>query len=405
MSNHSDSQDKQKGNATQDGSSVLEFPETKTIDTQAAEWLAKLDAETPTKADLQAFKCWVNQADEHRIAFEEMVNFWGDMNILTQAVLPREQLHSQSAPRIFYGFGLGSGYRFGLSSILNAITRRSITAAFAVLAVTVGLLTTTDLWAPSPELYITQVGEQKTIQLTDHSIVQLNTNSRLEVDYSDNYRRLKLIQGEAHFDVAHNPERPFEVHAGQGLVRAIGTAFTVHIRKIDIEVIVTEGTVELNHAEQGSQSQQQPQQSPQKPPSAPIISTNIVIAPNSNPQPTAQGFKPGLKVSAGNKVMYDKDLLDEVKLVVATQIEEQLSWRQGMLLFKGEPLQKVVDEVSRYTDLKIIIPERSARELKVGGLFKVGDTESLFEALRDGFGIHVKEVSSDVVYLISDENR
>ena len=68
--------------------------------------------------------------------------------------------------------------------------------------------------------------------------------------------------------------------------------------------------------------------------------------------------------------MYDKQLLDNVKLIVATQIEEQLSWRQGMLLFKGEPLQKVVDEVSRYTQLKIIIPERSARELKVGGYLK-----------------------------------
>lgn len=91
--------------------------------------------------------------------------------------------------------------------------------------------------------------------------------------------------------------------------------------------------------------------------------------------------------------------------MVASQLQKQLSWRQGMLVFKGEPLQMVVDEVSRYTNLKIIIPERSAREMKVGGLFKVGDTESLFEALRDGFDIHVQEVSDDVVYLISSENR
>ena len=65
----------------------------------------------------------------------------------------------------------------------------------------------------------------------------------------------------------------------------------------------------------------------------------------------------------------------------------------------------MVDEVSRYTNLTIIIPERSAREMKVGGLFKVGDTESLFEALRQGFDIHVKEVSNDVVYLISSDQQ
>ena len=77
----------------------------------------------------------------------------------------------------------------------------------------------------------------------------LNTNSILEVSYSDETRHLTLSQGEAHFDVAHNPERPFEVYAGKGLVRAIGTAFTVYLRKVDVEVIVTEGTVEIDSAE------------------------------------------------------------------------------------------------------------------------------------------------------------
>ena len=167
-------------------------------------------------------------------------------------------------------------------------------------------------------------------------------------------------------------------------MRAIGTAFTVHIRKIDVEVIVTEGTVELDRAAQ------------------PNIATNITVEPNAIVTTAA---KPTVKASAGSVLTYDKDLLNDVELMVASQLEKQLSWREGMLVFKGEPLQNVVDEVSRYTNLKIIIPERSAREMKVGGLFKVGDTESLFEALRDGFDIHVKEVSNDVVYLISNENR
>ena len=82
-----------------------------------------------------------------------------------------------------------------------------------------------------------------------------------------------------------------------------------------------------------------------------------------------------------------------------------LSWRQGVLVFKNESLQQVVAEVSRYVDLKIVIPERKSRELKVGGIFKVGDTESMFEALREGFNIHAEYVSDELVYLISDENR
>lgn len=387
MSHHKDTHSSQSNSGA-----VLDFPESKTIQVQAAAWLAKLDAEQPSKTDLAEFKQWVNADPTHRSAFEELVEFWDEMNILTQAVLPRELqtpelMREQKREQEREPTPRPSAFAYNKAAMGTAF----LSVATLVIALTIMLT--------GPTIYTTGIGEQQTIQLTDNSTVQLNTNSRLEVDYSDKYRRLTLSHGEAHFDVAHNPDRPFEVYAGQGLVRAIGTAFTVHIRKIDIEVLVTEGTVELDRAEAGKQ--------PQQPPSAPIINTSVVIAPNSNisPQHATKGFTPGLKVSAGNKVMYDKDLLNEVQLVVASQIEEQLSWRQGMLLFKGEPLQKVVDEVSRYTTLKIIIPERSARELKVGGLFKVGDTDSLFEALRDGFGIHVKEVSSDVVYLISAENR
>lgn len=377
MSKHSDTHPTQADNGA-----VLDFSDHKSIATQAAEWLAKLDAESPSAEQLSDFKQWVNASESHRKAFEALIEFWDDLNILTQAILPRELAASiQPAQTVF----------------------RRTAAAFAVslLAIAAVLFAIT-LSGPQPTLYTTGIGEQKTIELADHSTVQLNTNSRLQVDYSGQRRHLHLLQGEAHFSVAHNPDRPFEVFAGNGLVRAIGTAFSVHIRKIDIEVIVTEGTVEIARPEPDNAAQT----------AAPQIVTNVTIVTDTPVTDTpatndsaAQNLSTGVKVSAGNKVMFNKDLLDEVKLVVASQIEEQLSWRQGMLLFKGEPLQNVVDEVSRYTQLKIIIPERSTRELTVGGLFKVGDTASLFEALRDGFGIHAQEVSSDVVYLISDENR
>ena len=214
------------------------------------------------------------------------------------------------------------------------------------------------------------------------------------------------MQGEAHFDVAHNPDRPFEVYAGQGLVRAIGTSFTVHMRKIDVEVIVTEGTVEFDRTDSTAVAKQPKTQINVTAIQGPLnTETGKSATGNSATSASTNPAKPSLKVEAGNMLTYSANDLDNIKQLVASQIEQQLAWRKGMLMFQGEPLQNVVDEVSRYTDLKIIIPERSAREMKVGGLFKVGDTESLFEALRDGFDIHVKEVSSNVVYLISNENR
>jgi transmembrane sensor len=206
------------------------------------------------------------------------------------------------------------------------------------------------------------------------------------------------MRGEAHFEVVHNSQRPFEVSAGKGLVRALGTAFTVHIRKVDIEVIVTEGIIELDKAEM---SDGELVNMTGKPASAQLSVGSSKVAATELAVP----FTVGIEIKAGQKFVYDREVLDMVKLIVADKIEEELSWRQGMLVFKSEPLEKVVEEVSRYTSLKIVIPQRDARELLVGGIFSVGDTESLFEALRESFDINVELAPDGVVYLISGDKR
>ncbi len=352
-------------------SSVLAFPDTAgteaTIEQQASEWMAKLDGEHPSRQTRQAFKVWVNANPAHRHAFEDMIAFWDDMNVLTQAQLPREQAaHDGEEAGRFAPFGRGRKRFAPWAGALSA-------------ALVLAVLFLPFERGPRPDVYTTGVGEQMTIELADQSRVLLNTNSRLEVNYTEHKRQLKLLRGEAYFDVAHKPERPFEVFAGQGLVRAVGTAFTVHVRKIDVEVIVTEGSVELDHRE-------------------PVLAP-AVVQNTPAPEPIV------VRVQAGDTLVYDRALIAQIETVLAGQLEAKLAWQKGLLVFDGEPLSTLVEEVGRYTDLKIIIPERKVRELKVGGLFKVGDTEALFEALRDSFDVHVQEVSEGVVYLVSSENR
>ncbi len=374
MSNNSDTNGMNKN-------AIINFPDSKSVETQASEWLAILDAEEPSEEVIQGFKEWVNADDKHRQSFEGLIEFWGDLNILTQVVLPREEAPKQTVSDSFW-----SAHKLTVSSMILFIT------------VVSALWITPDFQEQAPLVYVTKVGEQKTIELPDHTTVFLNTNSQIEVDYDDQKRRIRLLRGEAHFDVFHNPQKPFEVFAEKRLVRAIGTAFAVHIRKVDVEVIVTEGIVEIDNAEP--------------------ITLNVQV---SNQQDLSDGlgsdsvgleqglkqtsFESSVQVKAGNIARYDRQTLDQIRMVVAQQVEDELSWRQGMLIFKGEPLEKVVEEVSRYTSLRIIIPERQARELKIGGFFKIGDTESLFEALQEGFDIHVNRVSDNMVYLISNENR
>ena len=362
-------------------SDVLEFPDIKSIEMQASRGVVKLDGGNPSAADLQAFKRLINEADEHREAFERSVSCWGDANILTQVVLPSEDI--------------------GVLNSDNTITERGwLNTRYQLASICVGLLAiiavllTTNINRSASLIYTTSVGEQQAIVLPDDSTVLLNTNSQVQVDYSADSRRLTLLRGEAHFDVAHDAERPFEVFAAKGLVRAIGTAFTVYLRKVDVEVIVTEGVVEVDSIE-------------------PVVANVTVLDPaaarpsahSDNAVAVQTGLASAIKVQAGNSLTYDQQLMEKVRVTVAHEIERQLSWRRGMLAFDDEPLEKVIEEISRYTELKIVIPERKARELKVGGLFKIGDTKALFDALREGFGIHHKVVSDDVVYLVSNENR
>ena len=116
--------------------------------------------------------------------------------------------------------------------------------------VMVTLISVVSLLGMNKTSYSTAIGKQQLITLNDGSTVLLNTNSQIKVDYSDQARNITLVKGQAHFDVMPNPNQPFNVYAGTGLVKAVGTAFSVYLQPEIIEVTVTEGTVELSALDQ-----------------------------------------------------------------------------------------------------------------------------------------------------------
>ena len=81
------------------------------------------------------------------------------------------------------------------------------------------------------------------ITLADGSIVTLNTASRIETRMNGQERTVRLLEGEAFFEVAHDATRPFRVYAGDGMTVAVGTAFSVRLNKNAVEVVVSEGKV------------------------------------------------------------------------------------------------------------------------------------------------------------------
>lgn len=231
------------------------------------------------------------------------------------------------------------------------------------------------------ELYITGIGEQKTIVLNDGSSVQLNTNTRLKIDYNEQRRGIHLLQGEAHFQVAHNSERPFEVYSGAGIVRAVGTAFSVYLNHLQVEVLVNEGVVEVD-----------------KIPALVVESKDDVSATSKPNQALAVQVKRP-RISAGSQATFERH--QPLALIIEESIElnKKLAWRKGTLVFTQEPLQALVDEVGRYTSVRIIIADSELRSLRVGGVFEVGNAEAVLDALALGFGVQVERVDEQLVYL------
>ena len=104
------------------------------------------------------------------------------------------------------------------------------------------------------------------------------------------------------------------------------------------------------------------------------------------------------RLIAGDAVLIDKTN-ERIEKLVEAELNRSLSWRQGVLAFTGEPLSEVVEEVSRYTEVEILIKDPVLNDLRFGGYFKIGNVDSLFEALEESFDVSVRWLDQKTVHL------
>ncbi len=386
----------QESHRAPNGGTVSPLDEPKSVRAQASAWLAKLDCEEPSEASLQAFKQWVNQDPSHILAFEKAAAAWEELNILTRlpSLLQQQSLQQQrqTPPHSAQGASLGKGFIWANVRRHASHLVWQYTAVAATLMVGLMFLLSARYEVPQQAIYTTAVGEQKILTLPDNSVVQLNTNSRVAFDYRGEVRAVYLYRGEVHFTVAKNPERPFEVYAGAGLVRAVGTAFTVALNEEsnEVDVLVTEGVVEI---------------APEIPP--PSVASAASTSAVGEARPTDQAgpdsvhnTEPGAqRVSAGSAAVYDRVEVRTIEKLRAEELQQRVAWQQGLLIFSGDTLAEVVKEISRYTDTKIIIKSEAASEMRIGGQFRVNDTRAIFGALEQGFGLKAEYATNSLVYL------
>ena len=241
--------------------------------------------------------------------------------------------------------------------------RRELSIAACVLALIGMAIVVFAPWTDDRPLqkHFTPIGEQRTIALADGGVVTLNTGGQLVVDYSASGRRILLERGEAYFEVAEDPKRPFTVDLGTHAVTAIGTVFNVRKDPQRYQVAVIEGAVALHQ-----------------------VNEPVTAMP---PPVSIRGAGPR-RVEAGWVAELDLSR-NELKSFQPESMDSYGDWRSGLLSFFHEPLSQVVQELNRYSRKKILIEDASVMEMRVVTAVRVTDIGAALRGLEHALPIEV----------------
>jgi transmembrane sensor len=227
-------------------------------------------------------------------------------------------------------------------------------AALALLACVAALSVWID--RDTARSYSTGIGEQRTLQLTDGSIIELNARSRVKVRLTDRRRDVVLLEGQALFRVAKDKQRPFVVRAGEAQMRALGTEFDVYRKQTETVVTVVEGRVE------------------------------------TYPGPDSAGTA-AVVLSAGEQLTV---LPHAVTKPTRTDTVAATAWVQQRLIFEETPLSEVAQEFNRYNRRPLTVNDAELQTLKISGVYSSTDPASLINFLRNQNTIRVIETENQV---------
>lgn len=326
----------------------------------ATAWLMLL-RDAPGEADMLGWVQWCELDPRNLAAFERMQDLWLLSSALEPEVRGGELQHTATPavrcqPARHGGKPIASSPRWRLGAAIAAsVAMLTIAAWFGTMRFPGGL--------GNGEIIADNV-PVSTQRLQDGSRMELAPRSEVHVGYTEARRGLELKHGEAYFDVAPNPERPFVVQAGPVRIRAVGTAFNVRHAGGRIVVTVTEGQVDVH---------------------MPL------------PAPANGGAASGpVRVISGEQLRWSPEAARPHARQV--HVDDALAWRQGRLEYRDEPLASVVADLNRYTKGRVVVHGSEARELRFSGTILTRAADQWLDGLPDIFPVRVRhENGVDIV--------
>jgi transmembrane sensor len=308
----------------------------------ALEWFARLRNIEPDQDSLQEFRDWLDQDPRHEKEFLALERMWSSPSFLS-AVRSLENV-SVSKSRL-------------------QVRLRASPWSIQLGAIAASLLLAAGIWQ-APEImsswqadYRTATGAQSVVSLPDGSTMLLNTDSAVAIDFEHGRRNVRLLRGEAFFDVVHDLSRPFRVAGTYGEVEVKGTAFSVRTDDEHTDVVLERGLVEVTCLCQ------------------------------------AGG---GVQLHPGQAVTASADALSTVSTIDATRA---LAWKDGRISFDNVQLAEVLAELARYYSGRIFVADSRVGHLRVSGNYRLDNIEGAIRTLADASGVEMTRIPGGFIIL------
>jgi len=342
----------QGDDAERNGTNRHGSPTLDPLQDEALKWILELQAAENEPAARRAFEAWLAQDQRHAAAFTQVTNLWNSAEF-GKAVTPRERLH------------LRQGRRGDITSLTaqrpqapaSRSWARPIAAIAAVLILAVAAAHFAGLFIYLQADYVTATGQQRRVALPDGSTMLLNSGSAVALDFSAERRVVRLIDGEAFFDVARNPDRPFHVTGRYADVEVTGTAFAVRATG-------ERDNVTLQHG-------------------------SLSVQPRSG-SATAVRLVPPRSVAVGATGPGAVDVVDP---------DDAFAWLEGRIRFRDRLLGTVLDELRRYHRGIIIVTDSRISNIRVSGNYRIDDPALVVASLAEAVGARLTRLSDHILIL------
>lgn len=227
--------------------------------------------------------------------------------------------------------------------------------------------------------------------LTDGTVVQLNTGGEIREQFTAAARRVLLARGEAHFAVTKNPARPFIVRAGNVDVRAVGTAFNVHLQSSAVDVLVTEGVVQLNKIVGPALAAVPSRDEPDTRNGLPASGSPTTLNANERAVVTLTPAPPTSPASPAPAIV--------VTTVTDEEIALHLAWREPLLRLGGATLATLAVEFERATGQRLVFADPALADLRFGGRFRADDLEGFTQVLATTLDLEIERPGDGTLVL------